>query len=74
MTIDKFNNTRFGVNDKVIYDGKEYDIFSIDFEECLIGIDENIPGADPGDISWKRCENCELVIRETIDPNQLSIL
>jgi hypothetical protein len=27
----------------------------------LIGIDEEISGGEEGDISWKRCENCELI-------------
>jgi hypothetical protein len=73
MTIDQFNETRFGAGDKVIYDWKEYDIYSVDFEEALIGINENIPGSDEDDISWKRCENCELVKNEPVDKNQLSI-
>jgi len=74
MTIDQFNNSRFGANDKVIYNGQKYDIISVDFEEALIGIDEKIPGSDEDDISWKRCENCELVKPEVVDPNQLNIL
>lgn len=74
MTIDQFNKTSFGSGDKVIYDGKEYGIIIVDFIEALIGIDEKILGADEDDISWKRCENCELVKAETVDPNQLSLL
>jgi hypothetical protein len=61
MTIDEFNKMRFGAGMKIFYKGKEYDIRSVDFEEALIGIDEKILGGDEGDISWKRCENCQLV-------------
>ncbi len=59
MTIDEFNNTRFGAGDKVIYDGKEYPITSVDFEEMLIGL--NMESDNLIDCEWKRCENCILI-------------
>ena len=64
MTIQEFNNTRFGNGDKAIYNGQEYDISSVDFVEALVGIEENIPGAEPEEISWKRCENITYVPKQ----------
>ncbi len=55
MTIDEFNNTKFGAGDKVIYHGKKYPIASVDFEECLVGLDMECDLLE--DIQWKRCEN-----------------
>jgi hypothetical protein len=74
MTIEEFNKLRFGAGDQVIFKGEIYDLVSVDFEEALIGIDERLVGSEEDDISWKRCENCELVKKEIVDPNQLSIL
>lgn len=43
MTIEEFNNTRFGSGDRVICkNGKDYPIASVDFEERLIGLLMNI--------------------------------
>jgi len=64
MTIQEFNNTSFGNKDKAIYNGKEYDISSVDFVEALVGIKENIPGAEPDEVSWKRCENITYVPKQ----------
>ncbi len=62
MTLDQFDNTRFGAGDKARYrDGNTYDIKSVDFEERLIGLLMNISGGEPDDISWVRCENCDLI-------------
>lgn len=49
----------------VWYEGELYGIISVDFEECLIGIDfgcDECPecGAETPAIRWIRCENCEL--------------
>lgn len=60
MTIQEFNNTGFTGGMTAIFKGKEYPIVTVDFEESLIGIDENISGAEPDTVSWKRCENIEL--------------
>jgi hypothetical protein len=61
MSIEEFNDTRFGNGMKVIYRGEENDIVSVDFEESLIGI--GIEGGDDGEIHWVRCENVTLVNR-----------
>lgn len=50
---------------KVRYEGNSYDIISVDFEECLIGIDygfDECPecGTEIPAVRWIRCENCEL--------------
>ena len=60
MTIDTFNQTRWGAKMKAIYDGKTYDIASVDFQEQLVGIHENLDHDNPDEVSWKRCENIEL--------------
>lgn len=61
MSIEEFNNTRFGNGMKVIYKGEEIDIISVDFAEALVGI--GIEGGDEDEIHWVRCENVELVNR-----------
>lgn len=43
---------------RVRYDGGEYDLVSVDFQEKLIAIDEFGEGHD---VTWKRCENVEVV-------------
>jgi hypothetical protein len=61
MTIEEFNNTRFGNGMKVIYKGVENDIVSVDFEESLIGLGD----VEEGEIYWVRCENVNLVDTHT---------
>lgn len=62
MTIEQFNNTGFTGQMNCRYDGYIYAIASVDFEEKLIGIYESIEGAESReDISWKRCENIEIL-------------
>ena len=47
---------------KCIFQGEEYGIATVNFEERLVGIYEMISGAESeDDISWKRCENITLV-------------
>lgn len=62
MTIEQFEKTSFSGNSKIIYDGKTYDVIMVDFQESLIAIDE-FPDDDDENkqLSWKRCENCEIV-------------
>ena len=65
MTQEEFLQIRFGVGMNVWYEGELYGIISVDFEECLIGIDfgcDECPecGAETPAIRWIRCENCEL--------------
>lgn len=60
MTIEQFEKTAFSINTKVIWNGKVYDVISVDFDENLIGINE-FPDPLNGTVaSWKRCENCEI--------------
>lgn len=62
MTIGKFNSICFSANSRVIYDGKIYDVISVDFKESLIAIDEFPEDEDEfKQLSFKRCENCEIV-------------
>ncbi len=61
MTVEEFLNTGFRSGDNANYKGKEYPIAQVDFEECLIGLLMEIPGGDPDDVSWVRCENITLV-------------
>lgn len=61
MTKEEFNQTSFGAGDKAIYQGEEYPIASVDFEEQLIGLVGVVSGADEDHISWVRCENCEVL-------------
>lgn len=60
MTIDQFDKYGFKASDKANYDGRVYPIVSVDFKEKLVGINENIPGCEPEEVSWKRCENIDL--------------
>lgn len=68
MTIEEFNNTAFGANTIVIYKGKEYEVFSVDFEEKLIAIAESQPEYHDEDFwpDWKRCENVTLKTSENL--------
>jgi len=62
MTQLEFDKTGFTGNMKCFFQGKEYEIATVDFEERLIGIYEMISGAESEeDISWKRCENITLI-------------
>lgn len=59
MTITEFENTAFSGNTEIKYDGKIYQVIMVDFQESLIAIDE-FPDDEESQLSWKRCENCEL--------------
>lgn len=62
MTIDQFDNTGFTGNMRCLFKGKEYPIYSVDFEERLIAINEtNREVTDDMNFDWKRCENVELL-------------
>lgn len=58
MTIEEFNNTQFKQGDKAEYKDKQYDIISIDFEECLIAF-EYIENSET--LYWARCENIKYI-------------
>ena len=60
MTKQEFDLASFSPGDKAKYtDGNIYDIAALDFQERLVGLHMNIPGGEPDDISWVRCENIE---------------
>lgn len=60
MTIQQFNNTRFGNGMKVIYKNEIFPIVAVDFEEALFAI-PNIRGIETdSETTWVRCENVEL--------------
>lgn len=58
MTLEEFNTIKFapGMHNK--YEGERYKIIAVDFEESLIAIDDMNSAED---LSWKRCEHCELL-------------
>ena len=61
MTIQEFNETRFGKGDKAIYKDENYAIATLDFEEKLIGLHGVCLGVDDDDVTWVRCENIEFI-------------
>lgn len=58
MTIEEFDNTSFKAEMKAKYQGKEYDVVQVDFQEKLIGLENPV---FPEETIWVRCENCELI-------------
>lgn len=63
MTIEEFDKTGFTGQMKCEYKGKEYDIYSVDFEEKIIAIDEtgNFGLDNDYSLDWKRCENITIL-------------
>ena len=59
MTIEQFDKTGFIGRQRVEYDGKEYDLHSVDFKEKLFQIDY---WNDEDDLKWVRCENVKLIL------------
>ena len=59
MTIEEFNQTRWGCGMSAKYRGEVYPIVSCDFDEALVALE----GVTLGETapSWVRCENIELV-------------
>lgn len=55
MTINEFKDQIWGSSMSGKYKGIKYDVGSLNFPECLIGLDD---GSD--DLIWVRCENFEL--------------
>lgn len=79
MTREEFNQKRFGAGTIIRYipTGKTFFVVSVDFQEQLIGVDEdeffdNVPDdSEESGIRWLRCENCE-IINEEEDEQALS--
>lgn len=65
MTQQEFLDTSFhaGMKVKHLKYGKTYDVESVDFEECLIGVPASqlFEDGDENDTQWFRCENCIIV-------------
>ncbi len=62
MTIEEFNNHRFGSKDRFTHkDGITYNLVSVDFAEKLIGLYLGLDDEDEVDIKWVRCENVQLL-------------
>lgn len=61
MTIQEFNETRFGAGDLVNYKNEIWPIIEVDFEEALFGIpnERGIKVECADQITWVRCENCQ---------------
>jgi hypothetical protein len=60
-SIKEFMNSSYGGGDTAIYKGKEYPVFSVDFEEQLVAIPSPYEGCDENEIQWVRCENIEII-------------
>lgn len=79
MTREEFNQKRFGAGTIIRYTptDKTFFVVSVDFQEQLIGVDEdeffdNMPDdSEESGIRWLRCENCE-IINEEEDEQALS--
>ena len=59
MSIDEFNNTRWGMGMFATYKGDKYPIVACDFEEALVALSNVTLGTD--EPNWVRCENIQLV-------------
>lgn len=70
MTLEEFKNQRWSSGMVAIYQGEEYDIAQVDFEECLIGLDLKICEES----SWVRCENIKLKPRKDRHPSTNELL
>jgi hypothetical protein len=62
MTIEEFNNTRFGAGDSVIYKNELWPIVAVEFEEALFAI--TVAVADQ--MNWVRCENCQYISKDNL--------
>ncbi len=62
MTIEEFNNHRFGAKDRFQHKaGGTYNLASVDFAEQLIGLDLSVEGQEDDEILLVRCENVQLL-------------
>jgi hypothetical protein len=55
MTKEEFKNTQFNINTLIDYKGRSYPVYSVDFQEELIGL--NI---EDECVKWVRYENCKV--------------
>ena len=61
MTLEEFNNHRFGANMFVMYQGKDHYVISVDFEEALFGLVPSKEAIDREYWNWVRCENVTIL-------------
>jgi len=62
MTIEEFDNTKFGARMIATIGDRRYDIASVNFDQRLIGV---VSYGDPDEIDWYRCENCEVSVKRS---------
>jgi hypothetical protein len=75
MTREEFNQKRFHAGTIIHHapSNKTFFVVSVDFEEQLIGVDENdfyenVPDDEEEvSIKWLRCENCEILNEDDYD-------
>lgn len=60
MTIEEFDNYRFGAGMKVKYKHCVYDVVTVNFGERLFGLGDD-SCEDDEDLTWVRCENAEVI-------------
>lgn len=58
MTQQEFDNMGFKADMKAMYNKKEFDVVTVDFEERLLGLEDPL---FPEETKWVRCENCEII-------------
>ena len=61
MTLEEFNNTRFGGNMFCIHQERKKFIMSVSFEEALLGLTNERADIPPEEWQWVRCENIEMI-------------
>jgi len=59
MTIEQFDLTGFTGLQIVEYKGKEYVLYTVDFQERLLAINYY---NDEDELKWVRCENVKLIL------------
>ncbi len=61
MTIEEFNNKRFGGNMFCTHQGEKKFIMSVDFNEALLGLTNEQEDIPPEEWEWVRCENVTIL-------------
>jgi hypothetical protein len=61
MTLKEFNDSRFGANMFVMYQGENHYVISLDFEEALFGLVPDKKDYNPEEWRWVRCENVVII-------------
>jgi len=68
MSIEEFNNTRFGAGDSVIYKNELWPIVAVEFEEALFAIpnERGITVAVADQMDWVRCQSCQYISKDNL--------